>query len=122
FQVQWMVRRSVVTTRRYTAALMPVRTTTAAKSAGMSRLLYASHICRPRPDEAPIHSATTAPIRESGAATFSAANRNGRADGQRTWRKYWPSGASIERNQSATAGSTDRKPSTALINTGKNVR
>src|SRR5690606_20162675 len=88
----------------------------------MSRLAYASHMRLPRPDDAPIHSATTAPISDNGATTFNAAKRNGRADGHRAWRKYCPGGASTDRNQSAMAGSTERNPSRELISTGKNVR
>src|SRR5690606_4067748 len=75
----------------------------------------------PRPEEAPIHSATTAPISDSGAATLRAANRNGRAEGHRAWRKYWRGGASTDRNHSAMAGSTERNPSSELMRTGKKV-
>lgn len=39
----------------------------AANMGGRLRLLYASHITRPKPLEAPVHSAMTAPTSESGA-------------------------------------------------------
>src|SRR5690606_13064459 len=87
----------------------------------MSRLVYASHTRLPSPDDAPIHSATTAPMTESGAATSGAAEGKRRADGQLAGRQYGRGGASTARNQAATAGSTDRKPPRELISTGKNV-
>ena len=84
--------------------------------------MYASHICRPKPEDAPIHSATTAPINDSGAATLRAANRNGHEDGHRALHEHLAGAdASIERSHSAIAGSTERKPSRALMRTGKKV-
>ena len=59
------------------------RIKTAPNKKGKFRFEYANHIVLPSPPDAPVHSATTAPINDSGAVTFNAANKYGNDDG--TW-------------------------------------
>ena len=102
---------------------MPIeaRVTITANISVVAVWLFSTRIRYPRPSEAPTHSAKTAPITESAAATFSPENRNGSAAGNWALRKRCHLFAFRVLSRLSSSGSAARRPSIVLTAIGKKL-
>ena len=76
---------------------------------------------RPRPQEAPVHSAITASPMAKGAVMRSAANKQGKASQKLRWRIFCQVVAWYKRIRSRNGRSALCGPTSALTNVGKKV-
>jgi hypothetical protein len=91
----------------------------AANARAVSSCPFAVIRTRPRPRSAPAHSANTAPITATAAATFRPVNADGSAAGASTSRSACQRVAWSDRSSRRASGSAARRPSYRLIVIGK---